>query len=104
MDYSPYPEILNTLALFLWDYLRKSKSAGLLIQADGTDDSNVCLAVAGHMCDMVIRDLNSASQYNKQVIEEDLVSISKDKYFDSGKNLVEKIVFPVFYETNDSTF
>lgn len=63
--HTPEEEIANGPACWLWDYLRRSGTAGFFLPLSGGADSSAVAALVGAMCQLVVRE---AARGNAQVI------------------------------------
>jgi NAD+ synthase (glutamine-hydrolysing) len=73
-----FPHARYEPSLFLWDYLRKTKTAGFFLPLSGGLDSCAVAVVVYNMCCIVYTDI--ARENNMKVLE-DLRTIVRDPKF-----------------------
>lgn len=97
----PEEEIALGPACWLWDYLRRSKTAGFFLPLSGGIDSCATAVIVHSMCRLVVAAVNDG---NKQVLE-DIRMLTKDPSFTprSPQDVANRIFYSSFMGTVNSS-
>lgn len=97
----PEEEIALGPACWLWDYLRRSKTAGFFLPLSGGIDSCATAVIVHSMCRLVVE---AVKQGDKQVLE-DVKMLTKDSNFvpSTPQELANRIFYSSFMGTENSS-
>lgn len=97
----PEEEIALGPACWLWDYLRRSKTAGFFLPLSGGIDSCATAVIVHSMCRLVVEAVKNG---NKQVLE-DVRAVVKDEDFTphTPQEIANRIFYSSFMGTENSS-
>lgn len=98
-------QILKAITSYIWDYLKKSGSAGFLLPLSGGADSGLTAAIIYHFANRLLEYLTERGEEIRAEILSDLRKIVKDESFDpkTPKEIVSKIFYTRYMGTNNSS-
>lgn len=95
-------EIAYAPACYMWDFLRRSGARGFFLPLSGGSDSTAVTALAGVMCDLIMKALEEEKGYNLKVIKDDLIRILGE-IPKSRRDLSYKLMHAAYMYTENST-
>jgi len=94
-------EIAYGPACWLWDYLRRSGAAGYFLPMSGGADSSAVAAIAGSMCQLVVRE---AQDGNDTVVEDVRRIVGDDRYVPgAAQEFAHRVLHSCYMATTHSS-
>lgn len=97
----PEEEIALGPACWLWDYLRRSKTAGFFLPLSGGIDSCATAVIVHSMCRLVVTDIKNGSK----AVLSDLQALTKDSSFvpETPQEVAGRLFYTSFMGTENSS-